>query len=133
MNTLVILKATSGDLHGQEFALSGPANCVMGRSRSCGLRLPGDPTVSRQHCIIEIEPRGAWIQDLGSLNGTHVNGSKIGYREPMAGDATMIQPPRWELHDGDEVRVCNNVFHVKFLGAGVRVPASPRLSGTMAV
>lgn len=117
MNTLVILKATEGGLRGQEFAFSGPANCIMGRSRSCGLRLPDDPTVSRQHCLIEIESEGAWVQDLGSLNGTHINGSRIGHREPVHGDATMVQPARRELRDGDELRVCSNVFRVELLAS----------------
>jgi pSer/pThr/pTyr-binding forkhead associated (FHA) protein len=112
-STLLILKATAGDLTGQEFAITGPAHWVLGRSRSCSLRLPGDGTVSRQHCLIEVEDGGVWIQDLGSLNGTLVNGEKIGQRQRVRnGDATMVQPPRHELQDGDELRICNNTFAV---------------------
>jgi serine/threonine-protein kinase len=113
MSTLLILRATAGDLNGQEFSFNGPAHCVLGRSRSCSLRLPGDGTVSRQHCLIEVEDSGAWIQDLGSLNGTLINGEKIGQRERVRhGDATMVQPPRQGLQDGDELRICNNTFQV---------------------
>jgi pSer/pThr/pTyr-binding forkhead associated (FHA) protein len=112
-STLLVLKATAGDLNGQEFAITGPAHWVLGRSRSCSLRLPGDGTVSRQHCLIEVEAGGVWIQDLGSLNGTLVNGEKIGQRQRVRnGDATMVQPPRQELQDGDELRICNNTFAV---------------------
>jgi serine/threonine-protein kinase len=112
-STLLILKATAGDLNGQEFAITGPTHWVLGRSRSCSLRLPGDGTVSRQHCLIEVAEGGAWIQDLGSLNGTLVNGEKIGQRQRVRnGDATMVQPPRHELQDGDELRICNNTFAV---------------------
>ena len=94
MNTILRLKATAGDLQGQEFSFTGPSYCVLGRSRSCTLRLPGDATVSRQHCLVELDNDGIWIQDLGSLNGTFVNGTKIGQREPVReGDATMVQPP----------------------------------------
>jgi len=113
MTTLLILRATAGDLFGQEFPITTPAHCVLGRSRSCMLRLPGDATVSRQHCLIEVEEDGVWIQDLGSLNGTLVNGEKIGQRERNRNsDATMIQPERHGLRDGDEVRICNNAFKV---------------------
>jgi pSer/pThr/pTyr-binding forkhead associated (FHA) protein len=115
MPTLMILKATAGDLRGQEFAINGPANCVLGRSRSCGLRLPGDPTVSRQHCVIEIGPGRAWVQDLGSLNGTHLNGDRIGVRDISNGDATMVAPPRRPLCHGDELRVCANIFQVELV------------------
>jgi pSer/pThr/pTyr-binding forkhead associated (FHA) protein len=77
------------------------------------LRLPGDVTVSRQHCLIELEGESAWAQDLGSLNGTHVNGEKIGQSqsEPQA-DATMVAPLRQQLQDGDELRICNTIFAV---------------------
>ena len=113
MATMMILRALTGDLRGQEFAFSGPAHAIIGRSRSCTLRLPGDATVSRQHCCIELDDYGAWVQDLGSLNGTHVNGEKVGQRARSNNDdATMMQPPRHGLEDGDELRVCNNIFAV---------------------
>lgn len=121
MTAMLVLKATSGELEGQQFAFTAPAYCMLGRSRSCTLRLPGDITVSRQHCLIEIDGEGVWVQDLGSLNGTHINGEKIGQRERRDGDATMVQPPRQALHDGDELRVCNNTFAVRLMeGAEVR-------------
>jgi pSer/pThr/pTyr-binding forkhead associated (FHA) protein len=96
----------------------------MGRSRSCTLRLPGDATVSRQHCLLELDADGVWIQDLGSLNGTFVNGEKIGQREARYdGDATMVQPGRQCLRDGDLLRICNNVFAVQVLAqAGATLP-----------
>jgi len=110
---MLTLRALTGDLRGQEFTFRGPAYCVLGRSRSCQLRLPGDATVSRQHCLIEMEGAGVWVQDLGSLNGTHINGQKIGQRDrDRQTDATLVAPPRQELQDGDELRVCNNIFAV---------------------
>jgi pSer/pThr/pTyr-binding forkhead associated (FHA) protein len=121
MSTLLILKARAGDLFGQEFSLPGPAHCVLGRSRTCTLRLPGDASVSRQHCLIEVEDGRAWVQDLGSLNGTQVNGVKIGQREARANpDATMVQPPRQGLQTGDELRLGAHVFEVELAGAPER-------------
>jgi len=135
MPTMLILKATAGELHGQEFTIAGPAHCVMGRSRGCTLQLPNDGTVSRQHCLIEVDNGNAWIQDLGSLNGTLVNGEKIGQRERNRnGDATMVQPPRHGLRNGDELRVCNNVFAVALnaYGSGL-VPGHGTMPGTMSM
>lgn len=118
MNTL-ILDAKAGDLRGQQFRFRGPSFCVFGRSRSCTLRLPGDVTVSRQHCLVEMDGSGVWIQDLGSLNGTFVNGEKIGQRDaPPDREATMVQPPRQCLRNGDQLRICNNVFAVRLVGEG---------------
>jgi len=113
MNTTLILRGLTGDLRGKQFALTAPACWILGRSRSCQLRLNADATVSRQHCLIELDGTGAYVQDLGSLNGTHVNGERIGQRErPRDDNATMLQPGRHLLQDGDELRICNNVFAV---------------------
>jgi pSer/pThr/pTyr-binding forkhead associated (FHA) protein len=113
MATILTLKALTGDLRGQEFTFRGPAYCLLGRSRNCRLWLPGDVTVSRQHCLIEVEGGSAWVQDLGSRNGTHLNGKKIGHRHKESqADATMVTPLRQELQDGDELRVGYQVFAV---------------------
>src|SRR5262245_29404847 len=110
MTTTLILEATAGDLQGQQFRFTQPTSCVLGRSRICNLRLPGDATVSRQHCLLELDAGGVWVQDLGSRNGTFVNGEKIGQRLALRdGDATMVQPARHSLRDGDLLRIRNNV------------------------
>jgi pSer/pThr/pTyr-binding forkhead associated (FHA) protein len=111
--TTVTLRALTGKLRGWELTFRGPVACVLGRSRGCRLRLPGDPTVSRQHCLIELDCESAWVQDLGSLNGTHLNGEYIGRRRqgPQI-DATWVVPSRRELRDGDELQVGMQVFAV---------------------
>jgi pSer/pThr/pTyr-binding forkhead associated (FHA) protein len=129
MGTTLTLRALTGDLRGQEFTFRGPAYCMLGRSRTCQLRLPGDATVSRQHCLIELENDGIWVQDLGSLNGTFVNGQKIGQRERQPdADATMVAPARQELQDGDELRICNNIFAVVLVETPAPVEAPPVLT-----
>src|SRR5262245_5107648 len=123
MTTTLILEATAGDLEGEQFRFSSPAYCVLGRSRSCTLRLPGDATVSRQHCLVELDADGVWIQDLGSLNGTFVNGEKIGQRDARReGELTMVQPSRQCLRDGDLLRICNNVFAVSVIPSEAATP-----------
>jgi Protein of unknown function (DUF3662)/FHA domain len=54
----------------------GPTGVVLGRSRDCDVVLD-DPNVSREHA--EIRPRGgAWVlTDLGSTNGSCLNGRRI--------------------------------------------------------
>src|SRR5438309_24041 len=54
----------------------GPAGATIGRSRQCDVVLT-DPNVSRQHA--EIRPRGgSWVvTDLGSTNGSQLNGRRI--------------------------------------------------------
>ena len=54
----------------------GPAGSTLGRSRQCDVVL-SDPNVSRQHA--EIRPRGgSWVlTDLGSTNGSRINGRAV--------------------------------------------------------
>lgn len=54
----------------------GPDGAVLGRSRECEIVI-ADPNVSRRHADLRLEA-GAWvISDLGSTNGTRVNGHRI--------------------------------------------------------
>jgi Protein of unknown function (DUF3662)/FHA domain len=54
----------------------GPAGSTIGRSRQCDIVL-SDPNISRQHA--EVRPRGgSWVlSDLGSTNGSRLNGRRI--------------------------------------------------------
>jgi pSer/pThr/pTyr-binding forkhead associated (FHA) protein len=113
MATMLILRALTGELRGQEFTLHGTSYWLLGRASSCQVQLLGDAMVSRQHCLIGLEGEATWVQDLGSLNGTHVNGQKIGRRQKEhRPEATTDAPLRQELHDGDELRLCSHVFAV---------------------
>ncbi len=50
---------------------------VMGRSESVNLPMPGDTMLSRQHCAFEWTGGGWTVRDLGSKNGTTVNGQPL--------------------------------------------------------
>ena len=54
---------------------------VFGRMNDCHACIPDDTQVSRHDFILEVNPPAACLRDLGSLNGTHVNGDKFGARE----------------------------------------------------
>ena len=63
-------------LFGGRRLVVGPAGVTIGRSRGCDIVLD-DPNVSRQHA--EIRPRGgSWVlTDLGSTNGSSINGRRL--------------------------------------------------------
>jgi pSer/pThr/pTyr-binding forkhead associated (FHA) protein len=114
----VILTATHGDLQGRAFAFDEPATCVLGRGVDCQVRLPSDDwTVSRHHCRLEVDPPLLRVQDLGSLNGTYVNGEGVGQRDRALSpdEAARVSQPVVELLDGDELRVGNTCFRVEIL------------------
>jgi pSer/pThr/pTyr-binding forkhead associated (FHA) protein len=65
----------------------------LGRSPECELAI-SDPAVSRRHARLWISQTQIVVEDLGSQNGVHVNG-------------TRIQGPR-ELLPGDTLRICSH-------------------------
>lgn len=50
---------------------------TIGRSSDNDIAFPGDSNVSRHHAEIEFYDSGFWISDLGSSNGTTLNGSPL--------------------------------------------------------
>ncbi len=56
---------------------------VVGRSPDCDLVLD-EPTVSGRHAAIEWDGQAAWLSDLGSSNGTRINGARLPGRQRLA-------------------------------------------------
>jgi eukaryotic-like serine/threonine-protein kinase len=117
MNPEVTLTVVRGLDPGKEYTFRERTLCTVGRGPDCLLQLPDDPAhldVSRRHCLLDIDPPRVRVRDLGSRNGTYVNGLNIGQRPrgltPAAGSGMEL--PEHALEDGDEVRVGGTVFRV---------------------
>jgi len=90
-----ILQMTEGPREGR-FRLEKEA-CLLGRDPRADIAVPEDKRISRRHCMIgRGEDGGYYVEDLGSRNGTFVNGERIGGR-------TAIE-------HGDTIRVGRCVF-----------------------
>lgn len=72
---------------------------TIGRSRSNGIVLD-DMLVSRRHVIITAEDDGLLLRDLGSRNGTFVNGRRIEQAQLEEGDRIGIGASTFEIRDG---------------------------------
>ena len=75
---VVSLSVTEGPLKGQIFRLAS-ARVVLGRSGTD--IVISDPEVSRRHCAIEVRGARATLIDLGTTNGTLVDGKQIARHE----------------------------------------------------
>jgi pSer/pThr/pTyr-binding forkhead associated (FHA) protein len=118
MNAHIILTAVHGPLRGRAFAFHDHTLCTVGRSSDCLLALPGEGEgrlVSRWHCLLDIDPPRIGICDLGSLNGTYVNGIAVGASDRCHGAEAEEPTSQRELHSGDEVQVGSHVFRVDVL------------------
>jgi hypothetical protein len=95
--------------HDQRLLLFEGEN-IAGRGPECSLVIDAQ-TVSRRHARITIFRGAATIEDLGSTNGTHVNGSRICSLTPIA--------------DGDEIALGTAVLHFR-----ARDPGAPTVVAT---
>lgn len=114
----VTLTVTKGRLKGQEFVFNSRTTCIIGRAKDCYPQLPDDAdhnTISRYHCLLDINPPDIRVRDLGSLHGTYVNGEKIGQRQPQQTpeEAAQLKFPENDLKDGDEIKLGKTTFQVK--------------------
>jgi hypothetical protein len=101
-----ILIAYEGELEGERWVLDRK-RMTIGRSVDCDIVLP-KRQVSRYHARIERDDGGYLLRDLGSKNGTYVNGQEV------RGDP-------YRLKDGDEIQIA---LYIKmgFVGADATVP-----------
>jgi serine/threonine-protein kinase len=134
----VVLEVIRGKLHGQTFRFTQRTLCLIGRAENCQIRLVGDDdrSVSRHHCLLDVDPPGVRVQDFGSRNGTYLNGVKIGQRAHTCGanDPGLEHFPECDLKDGDELRVGKTAFRVRALRppacsvCGIELPPAARES-----
>ena len=109
------LQIEEGPQRGQVWESSGD-RCSIGSHPSNDLVLD-DPTVSRFHCEIALEARGARVRDLDSKNGTVVDGV-------VAVDAF--------LREGSRLRLGRSVVHFQLASEQNRLPLSERCAfGTL--
>jgi hypothetical protein len=75
---------------GDEFTVDS-APLTIGRGGQNDLVLDGDEFASARHARIEARRDGVWVQDLGSTNGTYVNGQRIAAAHRLApGDVLRV-------------------------------------------
>jgi eukaryotic-like serine/threonine-protein kinase len=72
----VTLRVVAGPSVGRVFTFNQHDTFLIGRSESAHFCLPNDKYFSRNHCLLEIAPPQIFLRDLGSTNGTFVNGSR---------------------------------------------------------
>lgn len=109
-----VLTVVKGPDQGQTFALDGsqPSRLLLGQGPACDIRLT-DRTVSRRHVALDVEGVRVRVSDLGSKNGTRVNGVKI--------------VEAW-AQGGETIQAGSTVFRLDSMPSGVKVALSPATS-----
>jgi len=108
----------SGPNVGQMFPIEGDA-CVVGRGEHADIRLD-DESISRRHSRIVVGAHDVRIEDLGSANGTLVNGARVAVAVLKDGDKIQLGETtilKFTYHDQLE-----ETFQRKMLDAALRDP-----------
>ena len=82
----VTLHVIAGPQTGRDFTFDQHDTFMIGRSEDAQFCLPQDRFFSRHHCILEIAPPQCFLRDLGSTNGTYVNGIRVDSAHLKHGD-----------------------------------------------
>ena len=90
------LTAVSGTHRGREWLTDVGKEAVIGRSASCAVVIDDDSEISSRNSVLSAEGGLLFVDDLGSTNGTSVNGSPITGRRRV-GDGDLILVGRTEL------------------------------------
>ncbi len=113
MPAKVVLTITQGQLSGTKYTYEDREVCTIGRHKDCNVRLPSDADhaqVSRYHCLLDINPPFIRVRDLGSGNGTYVNGKRVGAQtKPEEKSPDTLER---DLVDGDLLQIGYTAFQV---------------------
>lgn len=90
------LTAVSGTQRGREWLTEVGTETVIGRSLNCAVVIDDDSEISSRNSVLSAEGGLLFVDDLGSTNGTSVNGSPIAGRRRV-GDGDLILVGRTEL------------------------------------
>ncbi|MCO6509414.1 MAG: protein kinase [Aridibacter famidurans] len=132
----VTLRVIAGPHTGRVFSFSEHETFLIGRSDAAHFCLPEDRFFSRHHCLLEIAPPQIFIRDLGSTNGTYVNGQRIDAVHLKSGDRiqggeTILEvevsaeaPPTEQYSEDAMTSTLPSVITVECLNCGIRAEAS---------
>ncbi len=87
-----MLRGVSGPYFSKTFPLRGKT--VLGRHVECDIRID-DQGISRRHAELEVTGEGLVVRDLGSSNGTFVNGEKVSEKTLSVGDEVRFDTLRF--------------------------------------
>jgi pSer/pThr/pTyr-binding forkhead associated (FHA) protein len=101
-----VLRGVSGAAFGKTYPVPGPV--VIGRQQDCDIAVASEE-ISRRHAQVRPSPDGLLVEDLGSANGTFINGKRV--------QSGLMRP-------GEELRL--DTIRFLLVAPGMEMPASQR-------
>lgn len=94
-----VLRVVGGPQQGAAWTLT-PGVYTLGRDAAATIRIDADPSVSRQHARLDVDASGVVVSDIGSANGTWVNGVRITSAPLHRNDTIQLGSTLVRLEDG---------------------------------
>lgn len=101
-----VLRGVSGAAFGKAFPI--PGQVTIGRAPDCEISIPSDE-ISRKHAQVKPISDGLSVEDLGSSNGTYINGERV--------EKGLLKP-------GDELRL--DTIRFLLIAPGMEIPGSQK-------
>jgi len=95
---VVILEAISGPIVGRRIEVHGGAILRVGRTGKSDYAIAEDPYLSGLHFSVECDGSQCRIRDLGSSNGTFVNGARVAEQVVRDGDSVVAGGSTFRVH-----------------------------------
>jgi eukaryotic-like serine/threonine-protein kinase len=115
MATTIRLTVLTGPHRNHKYCFCGPTRCQVGRALECFVQLSGterDRLISRHHCQLDINPPLVQIGDLGSCNGTYLNGKKVDPVPKELAIQSISETAGTVVNDGDLITIGGTTFRV---------------------
>ena len=125
-HALLVVHSPTGDALGQRLEVNGAV--VLGRHEGGPTDAHEDRTLSRAHARLVADENGLVVHDLGSANGTFVNGERLGPSGAALGPGDVLElgelallvdpsaaPPNADAHPGVIARAAASLAHLHAL------------------
>lgn len=114
-----------GKKQGEVYILSEKGQTIVGRGEKCEIQLH-DPSISRRHFCITKQDGKYFLQDMGSSNGTLVNGKKTLWQELNEGDFIACGSSQLQFtHIPEETEDTRDLPHKPNFAAEATLPNIP--------
>jgi serine/threonine-protein kinase len=115
----VLLRVTEGPHLGKEYVFDRHDTFIVGRWSQAHFSVPEDGFLSREHFLVEFNPPLCFLRDLGSTNGTKVNGVRVETARLNNGDVIAAGKSAFSVH---VEQTWSEIPRVKCLGCQIDAP-----------